>query len=94
MKRYLFTLTVLISSALFLWTGFVTGNSFPEQPMMRLGEGTINQIAYSPDGKLLGAAGSIGAWLYDWENACCRQLITLKRTMLLQNFPNPFNPET
>ena len=67
MKRHLFTLTILISSVLYLWTELAAGNPFPKQPTARLGKGTISQIAYSPDGKLIGAAGSIGVWLYDAE---------------------------
>ena len=67
MKRYLFTPTILISSALSFWIGLATGQPFPEQPTARLGKGYIHQIAYSPDGKLLGAVGSVGVWLYDAE---------------------------
>ena len=37
----------------------------PEGATTRLGKGTINDIAYSPDGTLLAVAGSIGIWLYD-----------------------------
>ena len=80
MKRYLFTLTILISSALYLWADLATGNPFPKQPTARLGKGTISQIAYSPDGKLLGAAGSIGIWLYDAE--------TMKEVGFLESVPD------
>lgn len=44
------------------------GQMFPEKPAFRLGKGAINQVAYSPDGKLLAVAGSIGIWLYDAES--------------------------
>ena len=37
------------------------------QPIARLGNGTIADIIYSPDGKLIAAAGAIGIWLYDAE---------------------------
>ena len=40
-------------------------HDFPQQPAARLGKGTIKQVAYSPDGKLLAVAGSIGVWLYN-----------------------------
>ena len=80
MKRYLFTLTVLISSTLFLRTCLATGHPFPEQPTTRLGKGYIRQISYSPDGKLLGAAGSVGVWLYDAE--------TMKEVGLLESAPD------
>lgn len=38
------------------------------RPIARLGNGTIHEIAYSPDGKLIAAAGSLGTWLYDAES--------------------------
>ena len=37
------------------------------EPTARLGNGTISEIVYSPDGKLIAAAGAIGIWLYDAE---------------------------
>ena len=37
----------------------------PEGATARLGKGNIKQIAYSPNGKHLAVAGSIGIWLYD-----------------------------
>ncbi|MDE0503898.1 MAG: sigma-70 family RNA polymerase sigma factor, partial [Candidatus Poribacteria bacterium] len=37
------------------------------QPVARLGNGAIFEIVYSPDGKLIAAAGAIGIWLYDAE---------------------------
>ncbi len=67
MKKNLFKLAFLILSALYFWTDIAKGHPFPEQPTMRLGKGRISRIAYSPDGKLLGAAGSVGVWLYDAE---------------------------
>ena len=80
MKRYLFTLTILISGASYLFTDSAVGNLFPKQPTVRLGKGTISQIAYSPDGKLLGAAGSIGVWLYD--------AATMKEVGFLESTPD------
>ena len=41
----------------------------PEGAKARLGKGTIEDIKYSPDGKMLAVASSIGVWLYDTENA-------------------------
>lgn len=35
------------------------------QPLARWGKGTIFQAAYSPDGRLLAVAGSLGIYLYD-----------------------------
>ena len=37
----------------------------PEGATMRLGKGSVNEIAYSPDGTRLAVASSIGIWLYD-----------------------------
>ena len=39
--------------------------SLPEGARARLGKGEINELAYSPDGKYLAVASSIGIWLYD-----------------------------
>ena len=39
--------------------------NLPEGVKTRLGKGWINDIAYSPDGRLLAVASSIGIWLYD-----------------------------
>ena len=38
------------------------------RPIARLGNGTIHGIAYSPDGRLIAAAGALGTWLYDAES--------------------------
>ena len=39
--------------------------NLPKDAKMRLGKGSINEIQYSPDGKLLTVASDIGIWLYD-----------------------------
>ncbi len=39
--------------------------SLPEDAKARLGKGNINEIQYSPDGRLLVVASRIGIWLYD-----------------------------
>ena len=80
MKKNLIKLTILISGALYFWTDVAKGHPFPEQPTIRLGKGRITRIAYSPDGKLLGAAGSIGVWLYDAE--------TMTEVGLLESAPD------
>lgn len=41
----------------------------PEGAIARLGKGTINDLAYSPDGHILAVVGSAGIWLYE-TNAC------------------------
>lgn len=42
--------------------------TLPEGAIAHLGDGGINDIAYSPDGGLLAAAGVNGIWLYDTGN--------------------------
>lgn len=39
--------------------------ALPEGAVARLGKGIINEVAFSPDGKYLAVASSIGVWLYD-----------------------------
>ena len=39
----------------------------PENAIKRIGNETFNHIAYSPDGKQLALAASIGIWLYDTD---------------------------
>ena len=39
----------------------------PEDAKARLGKGSIDEIAYSPDGARLAVASSIGIWLYDTQ---------------------------
>ena len=39
--------------------------NLPEDAKARLGKGNINEIQYSPDGRLLVVASRIGIWLYD-----------------------------
>ena len=64
MKRLRFTLTILISSVLSLCIDLATGNPFPEEPTAVLGKGSLAGGEYSPDGKMLAVAGSLGVWLY------------------------------
>jgi RNA polymerase sigma factor (sigma-70 family) len=44
------------------------GDEWPEEPAARMGKGNINQIAHSPDGKVLAIAGDLGIWLYNASN--------------------------
>ena len=39
--------------------------NLPDGAIARLGKGKINEIKYSPDGKILAVATRIGIWLYD-----------------------------
>ena len=45
----------------------VSQQYLPEGATTRLGKGTIEEVAYSPDGTRLAVASSIGIWLYDPE---------------------------
>ncbi|GEM_PF-4865806 len=44
-----------------------SANAAQVEPLARLGKGAISQIAFSPDGRSLAAASSIGVYLYDAE---------------------------
>ena len=48
----------------------------PEGATARLGKGSISDIAYSPDGKRLAVAGSIGIWIYDARTGAEIDLLT------------------
>ena len=70
MKKTLFfnLLISLVASTLSLPNTFAedpTQWNLPEDAKARIGKGKINAIQYSPDGKLLAVASSIGVWLYD-----------------------------
>ena len=48
----------------------------PEGAVARLGMGKINDIKYSPDGKHLAVASSVGVWIYDAQTGEVINLIT------------------
>ena len=48
----------------------------PEGAQARLGKGRVFDVSYSPDGKLLAVASSIGVWLYDAETGAELDLLT------------------
>ena len=81
MKTTLFCRSTLLilSMLLFLPSSFAqdyTRWALPEGAKMRLGKGSINEMQFSPDGKLLAVASSIGVWLYDTETYQERALLT------------------
>ena len=49
--------------------------NLPEGAIARLGNGTINEIAYSPDGSQIAVASSIGIWLYDVDTGIAVALL-------------------
>ena len=48
----------------------------PEGVKARLGKGGISEIQYSPDGRRLAVASSIGIWLYDTQRSEALNLLT------------------
>ncbi len=67
------TVSSIFLTCIFLFTlsqpnGFTEDSTrwrLPEGAKARLGKGNIRQIAYSPNGMHLAAAGSAGIWIYD-----------------------------
>lgn len=51
-------------------------SNLPDGAKARLGKGRIFDVAYSPDGKRLAVASSIGVWLYDAETGAELDLLT------------------
>ena len=66
--KLLFYITILLILHVFLLNGFTqeyTQWHLPDGAEARLGKGSINDVTFSPDGKLLAVATSIGVWIYD-----------------------------
>ena len=66
----LFSLTLLLLSALFLSHSFAQDNAqwgLPNDATARFGKGWIAGLQYSPDGTRIAIASAIGIWLYDTE---------------------------
>ena len=57
--------TSILSSICFTEYEPGTQIALPEGALARLGKGSAEAIAFSPDGNTLAVAGSIGIWLYD-----------------------------
>lgn len=73
MKTTLIFRLFLLAVSLFTFlphtaTADITKWSLPDGAVARLGKGTIDDVTYSPDGKLLAVASEIGIWLYDAHN--------------------------
>ncbi len=60
-------------------------SGLPEGAKARHGKGRIFDAAYSPDGKLLAVAGSIGVWLYDAETGEALDLLTMSGAAYVRN---------
>ena len=80
MKKHLASLFVftLLSLPILLGTtaiADITQWHLPEGAIARLGKGSIDDIAYSPDGKHLAVASDIGVWIYDAQTGIEQALI-------------------
>ena len=80
MKKYLVSMFVytLLTLPTFLGTtalADMTKRHLPEGAFARLGKGSINDIAYSPDGKYLVVASDIDVWIYDAQTGIEQALI-------------------
>ncbi len=72
-------LLILIAFSLLLpvgWTDDYRQWDLPEGATMRLGKGSIIEIAYSPASKYLAVTSTIGIWLYDIQTLKEAKLLT------------------
>ncbi len=79
MKHFRFLMISWLLMPLFLLNSFgenETQIGLPENAIKRIGNGTFNDIAYSPDGKQLALAASIGIWFYDTDTYKPLSLLT------------------
>ncbi len=72
MKKILVLLTLFVALSLNTFAQF----DLPEGATQRIGKGAIWEIGYSPDGKILAVASSIGTWLYDAQTGAELNLLT------------------
>ena len=76
---FVVTFLFLSVSTLYLPTSFAqdyTQWHLPEGAKLRLGKGSVQDIAYSPDGSRLAVASSIGIWIYDAQTGEALDLLT------------------
>ena len=78
--RFFSVLTVICLTTLFFVSNTFAQNSsqwgLPDGAIARFGKGSIEQIAYSPDGSRLAVATQLGIWVYDTQTG--RELALLK----------------
>ena len=65
----------------------------PKGAIARLGKGAVNEIKYSPDGKLLAAATDNGIWLYDAETTQELALMKESHGVFFDVFSIAFSPD-
>ena len=73
-KRSVFTFFLIFVSIVSLQN--TSQGRIPEGAIARLGKGTVNGIAYSPDGTQLVVASSIGVWSYDMVTGAALPVLT------------------
>ena len=81
MKQLCFLTTIHLFACIFLLlSGCAQDTDYtqwelPEGAKLRIGKGRITDLKFSPDGRLLAVATSVGIWLYDTETYAPRNLI-------------------
>lgn len=89
MKKTLFRILLIhvaiLTFGLNTFAQDVFQSGLPEGAKARLGKGRIFDAAYSPDGKLLAVASSIGVWLYDAETGEALDLLTMSSAAYVRN---------
>ena len=87
-------------SILFLTSIFFIPNGFaqdymkwelPENAILRIGKGTINDLKHSPDGDLIAVATHIGVWIYDANSG--KEIRLLKHTEWVTSIAKSLLPE-
>ena len=66
--NFSFLIVLFLVSTLNTTTSFAQDSPqwhLPDKARARLGKGTVEEIAYSPDGTRLAVAGGMGIWIYD-----------------------------
>ncbi len=79
MKHFRFLMILWLLVSLFLLNSFgqnETQIGLPENAIKRIGNGTAYDITYSPDGKFLAVATTIGIWLYETDTYKPLSLLT------------------
>lgn len=79
MKHFRFLMISWLLVSLFLLNSFgqnETQIGLPENAIKRIGNGTAYDITYSPDGKFLAVATTIGIWLYNTDTYKPLSLLT------------------
>ena len=88
MKQFRFLTAIHLFACIFLLLSGCTQDKdytqwgLPEGAKLRMGKGRITDLKFSPDGRSLAVATSVGIWLYDTETYNPRKLITADKGMV------------